>query len=48
MVRWLDPVLQALKVARRAYVLENGQIVMEGPGDELLKNPKVKEAYLGI
>jgi len=41
-------VLQALKIARRAYVLENGQIVMEGPGDELLKNPKVKEAYLGI
>jgi len=41
-------VLQALKVSGRAYVLENGRIVMEGPGDELLGNPKVKEAYLGI
>ena len=41
-------VLQALKVVNRAYVLENGRIVMEGPGDELLGNPKVKETYLGI
>ena len=41
-------VLQALRVVNRAYVLENGRIVMEGPGDELLGNPKVKEAYLGI
>ena len=41
-------VLQALKIASRAYVIENGSIVMEGKGRELLGNPKVKEAYLGI
>jgi branched-chain amino acid transport system ATP-binding protein len=41
-------VLQALKVADRAYVIENGRIVMEGQSQEFLKNPKVKEAYLGI
>jgi len=41
-------VLQALKVAGRAYVIENGRVVMEGQSQEFLKNPKVKEAYLGI
>ncbi|PKN62116.1 MAG: ABC transporter ATP-binding protein [Deltaproteobacteria bacterium HGW-Deltaproteobacteria-15] len=41
-------VLQALKIANRAYVLENGRISMEGSGSDLLGNPKVKEAYLGI
>jgi branched-chain amino acid transport system ATP-binding protein len=41
-------VLQALKIADRAYVLENGRVIMEGPGQEILRNPKVKEAYLGI
>ena len=41
-------VLQALKTAARAYVLENGRIVMEGPGPTLLGDPRVKEAYLGI
>jgi branched-chain amino acid transport system ATP-binding protein len=37
----------ALKVAHYAYVLEVGKIVLEGPGQELLENEKVKEAYLG-
>ncbi len=41
-------VIQALKISNRAYVMENGRIVMEGPSQEILKNPKVKEAYLGI
>ncbi len=40
-------VLQTLTVADRAYVLENGRIVLEGTGHELLKNNHVKEAYLG-
>jgi branched-chain amino acid transport system ATP-binding protein len=39
---------QALKLADRAYVLENGHIVMHGSGAELLDQPKVREAYLGI
>ena len=37
----------ALKVAHYAYVLEVGQIVLEGPGRQLLDDPRVKEAYLG-
>lgn len=38
---------QALKLADRGYVLENGRIVMQGSGEELLTNPKVRDAYLG-
>lgn len=37
----------ALKFAQRGYVLENGHIVLQGKGDELLNNPEVKKAYLG-
>lgn len=37
----------ALKHSDRAYVLETGSIVMEGPSSELASNPRVKEAYLG-
>ena len=38
---------QALKIADRAYVLENGRVVMSGTGEALLTDPKVREAYLG-
>jgi branched-chain amino acid transport system ATP-binding protein len=41
-------VRQTLKTADRAYVLENGQIVLEGKGEDLLQNEKVKTAYLGL
>jgi branched-chain amino acid transport system ATP-binding protein len=41
-------VKQTLAICDRAYVLENGRIVMEGKGRELLEDPKVKEAFLGI
>lgn len=37
----------ALKFARRGYVLESGNLVLEGPSAELLENPDVKKAYLG-
>lgn len=37
----------ALKVADRAYVLETGNITMQGTGRELLENPDIKAAYLG-
>lgn len=37
----------ALSVADRAYVLETGQIVMTGTGEELLRSPEIKKAYLG-
>jgi len=38
---------RALAIADRAYVLETGKIVMQGTGDDLLKDPSVIEAYLG-
>jgi branched-chain amino acid transport system ATP-binding protein len=41
-------VRHALEVCSRAYVLENGRIVLQGTGAELLANPHVREAYLGI
>lgn len=41
-------VKQTLAICDRAYVLENGRIVMEGKGKELLENEKVKTAFLGI
>ncbi len=37
----------ALRIADKAYVLETGKITMAGTGQELLENPKIKEAYLG-
>src|SRR5262245_36648072 len=39
---------QALTRAHRAYVLETGRIVKEGTGAELLHDPAVKDAYLGV
>jgi branched-chain amino acid transport system ATP-binding protein len=41
-------VKQTLAMCHRAYVMENGRIVMEGSGTELLENEKVKEAFLGL
>ncbi|RME07759.1 MAG: ABC transporter ATP-binding protein [Anaerolineae bacterium] len=37
----------ALKFAQRGYVLETGNIVLEGKSEDLLNNPEVKKAYLG-
>ncbi|MFI5897271.1 ABC transporter ATP-binding protein [Actinoplanes sp. NPDC051513] len=39
---------QALSRAHRAYVLETGRIVKDGTGAELLHDPAVKDAYLGV
>jgi branched-chain amino acid transport system ATP-binding protein len=41
-------VFRALKLSRRGYILENGQIVAEGPSDQLLRDPQVRTAYLGL
>ena len=38
----------SLKLAARAYVLENGRVAMAGAGVDLLHNDKVREAYLGM
>lgn len=39
---------QALRIANRAYVMENGRIVMEDSADKLLTDPAVQKAYLGM
>jgi branched-chain amino acid transport system ATP-binding protein len=41
-------VKQTLAMCHRAYVLENGRVVLEGTGQALMANDHVKEAYLGI
>jgi branched-chain amino acid transport system ATP-binding protein len=41
-------VRQSLTLAHRAYVLENGRMVMEGKGKDLIADKHVKEAYLGL
>jgi branched-chain amino acid transport system ATP-binding protein len=41
-------VAASLKLAERAYVLENGRIVMSGGGNELLHHERVRQAYLGL
>ena len=38
----------SLKMANRAYVLENGRIVLSGKGEDLLEDDRVREAYLGL
>ena len=38
----------ALSVADRGYVMETGKITMEGPAGELLADPRIRAAYLGI
>jgi branched-chain amino acid transport system ATP-binding protein len=41
-------VRRSLELSRRAYILENGQIALEGAAAELLGMPQVKQAYLGL
>ena len=41
-------VKQTLQIVDRSYVFENGHVVMEGSGQELLKNEHVKKAFLGM
>ncbi len=41
-------VFRALKLSHRGYILENGQIVAEGPSNQLLRDPQVRTAYLGL
>jgi branched-chain amino acid transport system ATP-binding protein len=38
----------SLKISQRAYVLENGRVVMRGSGEELLHDDRVRQAYLGL
>jgi branched-chain amino acid transport system ATP-binding protein len=41
-------VAQSLKLASRAYVLENGRVTLSGSGAELLADDRVRTAYLGL
>ncbi len=38
----------ALEIADYAYIMENGQIVMDGSGEKIRSNPDIKEFYLGL
>ena len=38
----------SLKISQRAYVLENGRVVMSGSGMELVGDDRVRQAYLGL
>jgi branched-chain amino acid transport system ATP-binding protein len=38
----------SLRISQRAYVLENGRVVMSGSGEELLHDDRVRQAYLGL
>ncbi|MGD9920329.1 MAG: hypothetical protein AB7V13_02630 [Pseudorhodoplanes sp.] len=39
---------RTLALAEAAYVIENGRVAFDGTGAELLDDPRVREAYLGI
>src|SRR5690554_1304941 len=41
-------VTQVLKIADRAYVLDNGHLVLDGPADDLRGDPMIRRAYLGL
>ena len=41
-------VVQSLDVANRAYILENGAVVLEGKPDDIRDDPNLKRAYLGL
>jgi branched-chain amino acid transport system ATP-binding protein len=41
-------VVQSLQLAHRAYILENGRIVLSGPSADIRDNPDLKRAYLGL
>jgi branched-chain amino acid transport system ATP-binding protein len=41
-------VRSALEVSDRAYVLENGRVVIEGPSLPLLDDPRIQASYLGV
>ena len=38
----------SLRISQHAYVLENGRIVMSGPGTQLLHDDRVRQAYMGL
>ena len=41
-------VMQSLEIADRAYVIENGEVVISGPADTMIDDPELKKSYLGL
>jgi branched-chain amino acid transport system ATP-binding protein len=41
-------VVQTLEIADRGYVIENGRILLEGRSEELMRNERIRKAYLGL
>lgn len=41
-------VRQALEIAQRVYLMENGKVVLSGPACEMAEDPRIKESYLGL
>jgi branched-chain amino acid transport system ATP-binding protein len=41
-------IFRSLELSQRGYILENGRIVAEGPSQQLLRDPQVRTAYLGL
>jgi branched-chain amino acid transport system ATP-binding protein len=40
--------MQSLEIATRAYVIENGCVVLSGDADSLINDPELKKTYLGL
>lgn len=41
-------VMQSLEIADRAYVIENGEVALSGPANELIDDPELRKTYLGL
>jgi branched-chain amino acid transport system ATP-binding protein len=41
-------VMQSLEIADRAYVIENGEVALSGPADDLIDDPELRKTYLGL
>jgi branched-chain amino acid transport system ATP-binding protein len=40
--------VQSLAIAQRAYIIENGQVAMQGQAQDMLKDPALRKNYLGL
>ena len=40
--------ITSLKIAHQAYILESGRIALAGPARDMISNPRIREAYLGL
>jgi branched-chain amino acid transport system ATP-binding protein len=40
--------VQTLAIAHRAYIIENGRVAMQGPAQDLARDPELRRNYLGL